>query len=664
MLRSFSFGASRESRCSTPTAPRFRSWRFRGTTPGTCCLAAATQAQRCHGTGWKPPMGGRWIVYSEDAPTPAGVSRTRKATEETTPVAIALPQYPVPGGQIHAGLPVARTRLTLFANAQFDPLTSRRDFSDNEWNRSLVSLVSGLWSRAALDFSSRDPKAAWQAMPVPGTTEEPNASLFIGRLEDAVIASARERVAAQLSFSVPEHGELSLPQLVLKAKSLAKILTFTETASLAGLPATLPFQVRDQAGRWRQVLDDWRSAGANIPEPVSVERALNLLGDETRSPLSTIALVAAGLDAELGHLLLNLRCVIAMDGRQVVPPRRDSPEAVAASATSLAEQLGVVTLLHPAHLGDGDAARTVLKWLRESGSLLEDSDDRLVVRRLAAAGQAGRRVETPLTDQQVLAMRAAFERMDVAELQEFASHVGSAVSLQAFEHEAKGRRKRRKITVARPVDAYLPRTVDRETDSFAVAVEQSLRIPWLSGHYARILRSPSGREGIGAQRFLRLLGAETAPRLRLHPQLVQRYHSDQRRGLGRWIFGGPFDRSQALGDLLATYTLQDCDCPTLAAVIQDISRLRGKRRARRRRAAALLTSLARGWERLLGDFTDVDAVTDYHGWRERERAHYRLLALGGAKRGVVGRREWYIPPTVRVARPNARYGSDLWRTLA
>ena len=86
-------------------------------------------------------------------------------------------------------------------------------------NRSLVSLVSGLWSRAALDFFSRDPKAAWQAMPIPGTTEEPNASLFIGRLEDAVIASARERVAAQLSFSVPEHGELSLPQLALKGKA-------------------------------------------------------------------------------------------------------------------------------------------------------------------------------------------------------------------------------------------------------------------------------------------------------------------------------------------------------------------------------------------------------------------------------------------------------------
>ena len=580
--------------------------------PGGCYSSTAVLRQRVEAAD-----GRSWIVYSEDAPTPAGVSRTRKATGETTPVAIAFPQYPVPGGQIYAGLPVARTRLPLFANAQFDPLTSRRDFSDNDWNLSLVPLVSELWSRAALDLFSRDPKAAWQAMPVTGTTAEPNASLFIGRLEDAIIASARERVAAQLSFSVPEHGELSLSELALEAKSLEQILTVTETASLAGLPATLPLQVRDQAGRWRQVLDEWRSAGANIPEPISVERALNLLGDETRSPLSTIALVAAGLDAGLNHLLLHLRCVIAKDGRHVVPPRRDSPEAVGASATSLADQLGVVTLLHPAHLGDGGSARAVLKWLRESGSLLEDSDDRLVVRRLAAAGQAGRQVERPLTDEQVLALRAAFERMDLAELQELAPHVGSAISLQAFEYTNTGRNKTRRITVAHPVDAYLPRAVDRETDSFAAAAEQSPGVLWLSGHYARILRSPSGREGIGAQRFLRLLGAETIPRLRLHPQLAQRYDNDPRQGLSRWISGSPSDRIEAMADLGATYTLNDRDCPTLVAVIQDISLSRRGQREIRRRAAALLASMTRGWERLLGDFTDVDAVSDYHRWREK-----------------------------------------------
>ena len=78
----------------------------------------------------------------------------------------------------------------------------------------------------------------------------------------------RERVAAQLSFSVPEHGELSLPQLALKAKSLAKILTFTETASLAGLPATLPFRVRDQG---RQMAASARRLEKRRP-PISPSR--------------------------------------------------------------------------------------------------------------------------------------------------------------------------------------------------------------------------------------------------------------------------------------------------------------------------------------------------------------------------------------------------------
>ena len=559
--------------------------------------------------------GRSWVIYSKEMPTPPGMSRTRKATDDTTPVAIALPQYLVEGGQVHAGLPVAPTRLSLFVNAQFNPLASRQGFSDDDWNRSLVSLIAELWSQAALDLFSSDPKAAWQAMPVPGDTEELKALSFITRLEDAIIVSARQQVAAALTFPLPEHGELGLSQLAVEAEPLEHILTATETARLAGLPAALPFEVRDQDSIWRKVLDYWRSTGADISEPVSVERALDLLKNEMRSPLLTIELSAAGLDAGLGHRLSDLPCIIANDGRRVVPPRRDAPEALATSATSLAEQLGVVTLLHDAHLGGGGASRIVLKWLRESGALLEDLDDRLVVRRLASAGKAGSQLEKPLTDEQVLALRAAFERMELAELQELAPNIGNAVLLQAFEYVTKGRNETQKATVARPVDAYLPKTVDRETDSFAVAADKSPGIPWLSDHYARILISPSGRAGIGAQRFLRLLGAETAPRLRRHPQLKRYYSSDPRPGLSKSIVGGPSARSQALEALDANYTLNDRDCPALAAVILDISRVRGDRQKRRRRAAAVLASLARGWERSLGEFTEVDAAYAYHGWQ-------------------------------------------------
>ena len=61
-------------------------------------------------------------------------------------------------------------------------------------------------------------------------------------------------MAGKLTFLVPECGELSLSQLALEAKPLEQILTATEIASLAGLPATLPLRVRDKAGRWRLVV--------------------------------------------------------------------------------------------------------------------------------------------------------------------------------------------------------------------------------------------------------------------------------------------------------------------------------------------------------------------------------------------------------------------------
>ena len=585
---------------------------------GEILLGASASARTVSRQRVEVDDGRSWVVYSEEAQTPTGGSRARKATEDTTRIAIALPEYPVDRGQIHAGLPVTHTRLPLFVNAEFDPLASRRDFAENKWNDSLIPLVAELWSHAALDLFSRDPKVAWQAMPISDASEGDTASLLVRRLDEAIVATGRQRVASQLSFHLPGQGEVRLSHLAVEEQPLERILTMAETANLAGLPATLPFRVRDQAGIWRSVLDDWRTSGADIPEPVSVELALDLVGDEARPGRSTIALVAAGLDEGLTELLLELPCVIAHDGRHIVPPRGDSPEALATGTTPLAEQLGVVTLLHAAHLGRGKAARTVLKWLRKCGALLDASDDRVVVSRLAAAGRSGREIATPLTDEQVQAIREAFERFDPADQRELGPDVGRAISLKAFEYEVTGRKRRRKATNARAVDAYLPRAVDRETDSFAVAADRSPGLVWLSDHYATILRSSAGRQGIGAQRFLRLLGAETTPRLRHHPKLEQRYVYEHRRGLRAWIPSGPPARSQAMRAFGATYTLQDRDCPALTTVAQDISRVH-RGRQRRKRAGALLATLSRAWDRLLSDFAEVDSARDSYGWKERGR---------------------------------------------
>ena len=557
----------------------------------------------------KAKDGRSWVVYSMQIQSPPGLSRSRKATESTTPVSVALPLSPVQAGKVYAGLPVASAASPLFASAQFDPLTNRLGFADNEWNRALVPLVAKIWSHAALDLFRHNHDVAWLAMPLPVTESRGSGWSLVESLEDAVTRRARHWLPSRLSFQVPDQGVVSLSQLAVEARPLEHILTETETATLADLPATLPSQVRDEAGRWRDVLQDWRIAGADLPEPVSVERALELIGDESRPADSTIALAAVALDENLGKKLMALPCVVTDDGRHLVPPSGDSPNAVTAEATLLARQLGLVTVLHSAHVSGDLVAAKVLFWLEEIGALLDSSDDRSAVYRLAAAGRSGRVLETPLTDEQVKALRDAFELLDPAGRAEVAADVGRAVLLDAYYYDGKQRR----IIYARPVEAYLPRKIDRDLDSFANAAEQASGPIWVDDKYVEALRSPVGRRGIGAQRFLRLLGAETAPRVHPHPQLHQRF-SDTRRGLHTSVSRSPEARKSEMQRRGATYTLQDCYSPDLEAVAEDIAKERRKGR-RQRRSAALLTTLGRAWDRYLVDFAEVESAYDYFQWQ-------------------------------------------------
>ena len=566
--------------------------------------------------------GRSWVVYNTDAPTPSQVSRARKATDSTTPIAVALPLSPLHAGKVYAGLPVETTRTPLFVNAQFDPLAGRTGFADNEWNAELVPLVAELWTEAALDLFTRSPRVAWHAVPITNSLERDTASPLIRSLERAIVERAWQWIAPQLSFPVTGQGHVPLSDLAVEAQPLERILTMDETARLAGLPATLPTKVRDTGGRWRVVLDDWRSAGADIPKPVTVEQALDLVGDEARPPNSTIALVAAALEDGLSERLGELRCVIAQNGRHLVPPSNESPEAVAAQATPLGEQLGIVTILHDAHLRDSKAARTVLRWLTQCGALLDHSDDRALVRRLAHAGQSGQQA-IQLTDAQVQALRDTFERIDPAERGSLGADVGRAISLEAYTYHGKDRR----ATWTRPAEAYLPRTIDHGTDSLAAAAQRTPGLSWMSDRYETVLRSPTGRSGMGALRFLRLLGAETVPRPDLHPNLFRRY-SDNRLGLYISVSGGPEARRKAMAERRATYTLQDSHNPALQAIVEDISREQNKSK-RRKRASALISTLGRGWDRLLSDFAEVESAWDDYVWHLRGQVHAFWLWQAG-----------------------------------
>ena len=567
--------------------------------------------------------GRKWMVYVTEVPSPAGSQRARKVTGNTTPISVAFPLQAVPSGSICAGLPVVSIDKALFVSAQFDPVTSRRDFADNKWNRDLVPIVAQVWTQAVRDFFGRHPKAAWLAMPISPSAKGNSGWSLVGSLEEHIDNRAVQWLASQLSFPVSGQGHIILSDLSVEAKPLEGILTDLETAKLAGLQATLPSEVRDKEGRWRNVLDGWRSAGAALPQPVSVEQALALFNDEERPVESVIALAAVALEHDLGDRLANLPCVVTIDGKRIVPPSANSPYALMEGATPLAEQLGIVTLLHKDHLRENKEAAAILSWLKETGSLIEGSDDRELVYLLAAAGRSGQYIESPLTDEQVQALRDAFEMLDPRERQKVGADVGQAVLLDAFVYEGNSRKTRS----AHPVEAYLPRRIDREPDSFAVASGQTSGPIWISEKYVDTLRSSAGRKGIGAQRFLRLLGAATAPRVHPHPHLFPRF-SDPRQGLHRNVSGSPDSRRREMQKRGATFTLQDYHSPDLQAVAVDIANERRKG-DRRRRAAALLSSLGKAWDRHLIDFAEVQSAYDRFQWQMKgEMAAYWLWQVG------------------------------------
>ena len=603
------------------------------------------------------PDGLSWMVYTVEVASPPGLSRIRKAKEPTTPIGVALPLHETALGEIYAGLPVIGTPMPVFVNAQFDPLTSRRDLADTEWNRALVPLVANVWAHAAIDHFHRDPADAWKVIPVGPGSDEQAASPLVDTLNRAILDGARCSVAERIAVEVSEQGWLKLGDLAVESQLLEGIVTPEETAVLLGKQATLPLKARDPVGRWRAVLADWLAAGADLAEPLSVDRALELLLDETRSVRSSIALAAAGLRDGLGDRLGTLPCVVASDGRHLVPPSKDSAEALAEEISPLAKELGIVAAVHSAYLEDTGEARTVIEWLRTRGALLDGTDDRVVVRRLATAGQSGRRLAEPLTDRQLDALRRAFELIDAVERVELGRHVGLAITLSAYEYQP-GVKRRRKQSVASPTDAYLPRAIDHGKDSFAMAAGRTPGVLWLDQRYGRTMRSSEGRAGVGARRLLTLLGAATAPRPRPHLASKERYYA-QTLGLPKVVAGGSPARSVAMEEVGATHTLADLDCPEMTAVVEDIAHA-GQSRKRRARAAALLTTVGRAWERL-SDFTEVTCAEAYYSWNEKGRIaafwlwQARDIAWLDDESGTPRR-----PPELRIRTPSteAIFGTD------
>ncbi|HEU5004303.1 MAG TPA: hypothetical protein VFW71_16195 [Actinomycetota bacterium] len=552
--------------------------------------------------------GRSWVVHDAEFEAPGELQRAHKATLETTPVAVALSLSGEEQGMLYAGLPLTSVDLPLRVNAQFDPIASRQGVATNAWNLALIPLIANLWGHAIVQLFRERPALAWTSTPL--GTENLQGSRVTAALQKALVSVARTYVADLVEVRVRDSWSW-IGDLAYEDPELDGRLASEEVAQLAELDDALPASARDANGRWRLVLDDWRCNGNEIADSVSVLDALRLFEDPNLANERVLAVGCLALDNILDKELATAKCVVRADGSRCVPPNSRALDFLVPAKSGLSFALGLGAQVHECHLGDSRDARVVLEWLQERGSMLR-MEDSAVLSRLAAAGQAGTQLKRRLDDDQLVALRDALEGLGQAEWASLAPAIGRAVLIEGYRFAQRGRQ----VTVdVHPSEAYLGRSVDRDPASFAVAAEKTVGLAWVAPRYATVLRSALGRQGLGALRFLRLLGAETSPRVSPHPGSERKYGTSSRLGVAAWRLDGPQDRYRAITALGGEYTLDDSISPDLQGVVEDIAADRKPAR-RRARAAALIATLGRAWN-VLGDQAEVTVAAAYYTWNSR-----------------------------------------------
>ncbi|MEU1456834.1 sacsin N-terminal ATP-binding-like domain-containing protein [Streptomyces avermitilis] len=565
----------------------------------------------------RDPVGVRWRVCHAVVASPSGLEPAAKAVADATPLAVALPLEPggtsapfseTQTGHVHVRLPVAPLALPVRVHAAFDPTPSRQGLQATAWNKALVPRLADLWAAAVTEQFRLAPASSWPMVPLPQKTSRQGQAEVVGALEAALLERARLQVSACLRVDVSGKGPQALKDLAVEAAELTGVVTEAEIERLTEHPA-LPYAARDSSGRYRQVLEDWADNGAAKPVSVDVWDALELLGDKGRSMESAIELAAVGVTSGwAGPRLSSFAWLADERGTRHQPPESGELRIFADRPGSLAQNLGFAHVLHPAFLTDSPSSTCVREWLARSDALLTDGNELTALRRLASYGKA--RMNAPalqLADEQLRDLQDAFARLDAPDRSRLGGDVGLAVALQAHSYAPDGSRH---DVWECPAKSYLPAGIDRadRAESFAHAAGNTPGLTWLRRRYSDVLRGTGA--GMSPLSFLRLLGADTAPRIQLHRHREKRLN---RREAPLHAPGSPESRIAKMHALGAEYTLNDRETPDLDAVAHAIAD-EADGAVRRQRAIALIQVLGRAWAKRYSEHESVTAAYAYRSW--------------------------------------------------
>jgi hypothetical protein len=557
----------------------------------------------------------RWTRYTVQYPTPQHLRRTHKATGDSLPLAVAIPERGASQGRLFAGLPLDEpSRLPFSLAAPFDINVSRTEIREqrsgfNEW---LVDRLGDLIVAVGLERFARNPSSGWRAVPLTDETAGEETS-WLDEQVSGVIESVHARLASKLRLKVAADRFLRPSEIVFEAHELDGLLSPADLVSLDD-EERQPLPKRSQeGGRWRDAL--WELGATRVDATDAVE-LLEGDGADGRGAKWLVDFAAAVIRSDAGDELWERRWVVLAGSDERLSPSDISERRVllvhGGGKKGLAAGLKQDRPLARAFVARNRAAERVRKWLTEKAVLRRNPTDEDALRALAR-GDGSDPVDLRQDRKLLLRLRDAFTDLALEDRQALGRGIGKNVLLRGYAFRGG---KRISVPVV-PAASYLPSSIEKH-EGWLRAAGRCEGIKWVHGDYAETLRLPAGSRKLGALAFLRAIGAGVSP------HLVPIGDEDEQ----LWISEAELSEHQLeqLSDFpTADYLLNDWASPDLESVIADIIK-DPKAVSRRARARALFLALHNNW-REYAERADVVVAR----WHRREHR------LGKVSASWVGR---------------------------
>lgn len=577
-----------------------------------------------------------WTVWRATVEVPPHLHPAHKARSDKTDISIALANGLTPPGLFIGFQTQIPLSLPFSLDAQFDPSTSREAIIENPWNNWLIDRSGEVVANIVAGLMASDPKIAWSLVPIEGESVGEKNDIWLSGKFSSALTAARDWLGQSAVLALP--GMMSaLVDIAYEDEVLSGLLNEADVEHMAAGRHALHADVRDTAGRWRQVMN-----ALNVAMLIETEKLLEALGIglfDTKPSKWWVEAGACLVTSHPDHKLFGKAFLLSDQNTAVICNAKndtDRPLVFDSDPSSFAMRWNLLERLHPDY-GENDSGRKVISWLTTNAAFTTNLDAET---ELAAFAENfdGQKIE--ISDEDLRDLRARFDEVPDLRAEQLGLKVGAVLQLDGYVYRS-GKLSRQKVTLS---ESYLCKTLDGENSSWPDAAEDTPNISWLAARYETVLKTDAGRwakrkrhDGSvsrGPRRFLALLGAESSPRI------------VQSEGGAGWSSQQRFAELRQLGAERVKYDLLS---PDLSRVLRNLPKL-SKRNAKLR-SPALLRTLSRNWERLYSTKMGVPAehVTKKYTYFRGEVAAAWLNELRDTQWIAIGRGE-LVEPHVAVLR--------------